>query len=53
MLLVVVPCGFHKNGQATSVTFVGKLYQEAKVMAVAKAFQDATAYHLGKPKGFK
>ena len=51
--IVVVPCGFLKNGQATSVTFVGKPYQEAKVMAVAKAFQDATAYHLGKPKGFK
>ena len=51
--IVVVPCGFLKNGQPTSVTFVGKPYQEAKVMAVAKAYQDATAYHLGKPKGFK
>ncbi|MBN1997589.1 amidase [candidate division KSB1 bacterium] len=50
--IVVVPCGFHKNGQPTSVTFVGKLYQEAKLMAVAKAFQDATDYHLEKPEGF-
>jgi len=51
--IVVVPCGFHKNGQATSVTFVGKPFQEAKLMAVAKAFQDGTVYHLEKPDGFK
>ena len=50
--IVVIPCGFLKNGQPTSVTFVGKLYQEAKLMAVAKAFQDATEYHLEKPEGF-
>ncbi len=50
--IVVVPCGFHKNGQPTSVTFVGKPYQEAKLLAVAKAFQDATEYHLEKPEGF-
>jgi len=34
------------------MTFVGKPYQEAKLMAVAKAFQDATGYHLEKPVGF-
>jgi Asp-tRNA(Asn)/Glu-tRNA(Gln) amidotransferase A subunit family amidase len=50
--IVVVPCGFLINGQPTSVTFVGKPYQEAKLMAVAKAFQDATGYHLEKPKEF-
>jgi len=51
--IVVIPCGFHKNGQPTSVTFVGKPFQEAKLMAVAKAFQDATDYHLKKPERFK
>jgi len=50
--IVVVPCGFRKKGQPTSVTFVGKPYQEAKLMVVAKAFQDATAYHLKKPERF-
>ena len=50
--IVVVPCGFQKNGQPTSVTFVGKPYQEEKVLAVAKAFQDATDYHLKHPKEF-
>lgn len=51
--IVVVPCGFLINGQPTSVTFVGKPYQGAKLMAVAKAFQDGTVYHLEKPDGFK
>ncbi len=47
--IVVVPCGFHRNGQPTSVTFVGKHHQEAKLMAVAKAFQDATDFHFKQP----
>lgn len=47
--IVVVPCGFHLNGQPTSVTFVGKPYQEEKTLAVAKMFQDATDYHLKQP----
>ena len=50
--IVVVPCGFQRNGQPTSVTFVGKPYQEAKLLAVAKAFQDATDYHLKHPIKF-
>ncbi len=48
--IVVIPCGFHKNGKPTSVTFVGKHYQEAKLLAVAKAFQDATDFHLKHPE---
>jgi len=48
--IVVVPCGFLDNGEPTSVTFVGKPYQEDKLLAVAKAFQDATGHHLKRPK---
>lgn len=48
--IVVVPCGFHRSGKPTSVTFVGKLYQEEKVLAVAKAFQNATGFHLQHPE---
>ncbi len=47
--IVVVPCGFLDNGEPTSVTFVGKLYQEDKLLAVAKAYQDATGHHLKRP----
>jgi len=50
--IVVVPCGFQRSGKPTSVTFVGKPYEEAKLLAVAKAFQDATDYHLKHPIKF-
>jgi Asp-tRNA(Asn)/Glu-tRNA(Gln) amidotransferase A subunit family amidase len=47
--IVIVPCGFTSRGEPMSVTFVGKLYQEDKLLAVAKAYQDATGYHLKRP----
>jgi Asp-tRNA(Asn)/Glu-tRNA(Gln) amidotransferase A subunit family amidase len=46
---VVVPNGFTEKGTPTSITFVGRLYQEANVLAVAKAYQDATDFHLQHP----
>lgn len=47
---VVVPNGFSKNGTPTSFTFIGNLFDEAKIVAVAKAFQDATDHHKKHPK---
>jgi len=46
---VVVPDGF-RDGLPTSISFVGKLFGEADVLAVAKAYQDATGFHLQHPK---
>jgi len=46
---VVVPDGF-RNGLPTSISFVGKLFGEAQLLAVAKAYQDATGFHLQHPK---
>ena len=46
---VVVPDGF-RNGLPTSISFVGKLFDEADALAVAKAYQDATDFHLQHPK---
>jgi Asp-tRNA(Asn)/Glu-tRNA(Gln) amidotransferase A subunit family amidase len=37
-------------GTPTSLTFLGHLYGEAKLLAVAKAYQDATGFHLQHPK---
>ncbi len=37
-------------GTPTSLTFLGQLYGEAKLLAVAKAYQDATDFHLQHPK---
>jgi Asp-tRNA(Asn)/Glu-tRNA(Gln) amidotransferase A subunit family amidase len=48
----VVPNGFTKDGRPTGITFIGNLYGEAKLLAVAKAYQDATSFHLKHPKGF-
>jgi Asp-tRNA(Asn)/Glu-tRNA(Gln) amidotransferase A subunit family amidase len=45
---VVVPDGF-RNGLPTSISFVGKLFGEADALAVAKAYQDATSFHLQHP----
>lgn len=47
---VVVPTGFTKKGTLTSITFMGRLFDEGKVIAVAKAFQDVTDYHKKHPK---
>ncbi|PKL82862.1 MAG: amidase [Ignavibacteriae bacterium HGW-Ignavibacteriae-3] len=48
--LVVVPNGFLENGTLTSFVFVGKLFDEGKIIAAAKIYQDATDYHKKHPK---
>jgi len=37
-------------GTPVSLTFLGQLYGEAKLLAVAKAYQDATGFHLKHPQ---
>jgi Asp-tRNA(Asn)/Glu-tRNA(Gln) amidotransferase A subunit family amidase len=46
---VVVPTGVTEAGTPTSITFTGRLYDEATILAVAKAYQDATGFHLQRP----
>jgi len=46
---VVIPNGFGPNGLPTTVTLIGDLYDEATPLAVAKAYQDATDFHLQHP----
>ncbi len=48
---VILPNGFRAgNGTPVSLTFLGNLFGEAKLLAVAKAYQDATGFHLQHPK---
>ncbi|MDX1701601.1 MAG: hypothetical protein R3250_13330, partial [Melioribacteraceae bacterium] len=47
---VVVPNGFSEKGAPTSITFMGRLFDEGKIIAVAKAFQDVTDFHLKHPE---
>jgi len=47
---VIVPNGFRENGTPVSLSFLGRLYGEAKMLAVARAYQEATGFHLRQPK---
>jgi len=46
---VVVPNGFDEKASPTSICFVGNLFAEADTLAVAKAYQEATSFHLKHP----
>jgi len=46
---IVVPNGFDEKGNPTSISFVGDLFEEAKILRLAAAFQEATDFHLKHP----
>ena len=46
---VVLPNGLRKEGTPSSISFIGRLFGEDKVLALAKAYQDATSFHLKHP----
>jgi Asp-tRNA(Asn)/Glu-tRNA(Gln) amidotransferase A subunit family amidase len=50
---VVLPNGFSKEGTPTSITFIGRLFDEGRLIAFAKAYQDATDYNKQHPAMFK
>jgi Asp-tRNA(Asn)/Glu-tRNA(Gln) amidotransferase A subunit family amidase len=45
---VVLPNGFHE-GTPTSITFIGRLFDEGTILAVARAYQNATTFHQQHP----
>jgi Asp-tRNA(Asn)/Glu-tRNA(Gln) amidotransferase A subunit family amidase len=47
---VSVPNGFTSEGKPTSITFLGRLYNEAQIMALAKAYQDQAGWHKNQPR---
>jgi Asp-tRNA(Asn)/Glu-tRNA(Gln) amidotransferase A subunit family amidase len=47
---VAVPTGFNAKGMPTSIHLVGKLYGEAELLALAKAYQERTTHHERHPK---
>jgi Asp-tRNA(Asn)/Glu-tRNA(Gln) amidotransferase A subunit family amidase len=51
--LVVLPNGTTDGIHPSSITFVGRLFDEGYILAVAKAYQDATGFHLKHPTMFK
>jgi len=48
----VLPNGFRENGTPVSITFIGRLFGEASLLAVAKAYQEATDFHTRHPPLF-
>jgi Asp-tRNA(Asn)/Glu-tRNA(Gln) amidotransferase A subunit family amidase len=47
---VAVPNGFTGEGRPTSITFLGRLYNEAEILALAKAYQDRAGWHQKHPQ---
>ena len=50
---VVIPNGFNEKGSPTSISFIGDLYRDGEVVAVAHAYQRGTSWHKKYPPNFK
>lgn len=50
--VIIVPTGLDEENHPTSVTFVGNLYDEGKILLFAQGFQEATSFDEMHPKGF-
>lgn len=50
---VVLPNGFSEKGTPTSITFIGRLFDEGRLIAFAKKYQDASEFHKQHPPIFK
>ena len=50
---ICMPTGFNKNNLPTSITLLGKLYDEATLLNVAKAYQNITEWNKLHPEMFK
>ena len=49
---IVLPNGFSEDGTPTSITFIGRLFDEGRLIAFAKKYQDATDFHKKHPPIF-
>jgi Asp-tRNA(Asn)/Glu-tRNA(Gln) amidotransferase A subunit family amidase len=50
--VVVVPNGFNREGSPVSISFLGNLFDEGKILAVAAIYQEATDFNLKRPDLF-
>ena len=48
--VITLPNGLTDSGRPTNFVLVGRVYGEADLLAVAKAYQDATSWHLKHPE---
>jgi Asp-tRNA(Asn)/Glu-tRNA(Gln) amidotransferase A subunit family amidase len=50
--VVCMPIGFNNTGSPVGITLIGKLYDEATILAAAKAYQDKTNFNKQHPGKF-
>jgi Asp-tRNA(Asn)/Glu-tRNA(Gln) amidotransferase A subunit family amidase len=50
--VVVVPNGFKESGSPTSISFLGNLFDEGTILAVAAAYQEASSFNKKRPPSF-
>jgi Asp-tRNA(Asn)/Glu-tRNA(Gln) amidotransferase A subunit family amidase len=50
--VVCMPVGFSPSGMPESITLIGNLYDEATILAAARADQDATVFNKKHPEQF-
>ncbi|MFH1850816.1 MAG: amidase [Candidatus Neomarinimicrobiota bacterium] len=50
---VVVPNGFDAEGSPTSISFIGRLFDENTTLALARQYQQATDWHRQYPPRYK
>jgi len=48
-----IPCGFGAKGRPVGLQIVGNYWDEARMLAAAHAFQQATDWHTKVPPGFE
>jgi Asp-tRNA(Asn)/Glu-tRNA(Gln) amidotransferase A subunit family amidase len=46
---ISVPNGFTEAGSPTAITFYGRPFSEREILALTKAYQDASGFHLKHP----
>jgi Asp-tRNA(Asn)/Glu-tRNA(Gln) amidotransferase A subunit family amidase len=51
--VVCMPIGFSSGGSPQSITLMGKLYDEASILAAAKLYQDKTEHNKKHPDKFR
>lgn len=51
--VVCMPMGFNQRNLPISITLIGNLYDEASILAAAKAYQDVTEHNKKHPEKFK
>jgi aspartyl-tRNA(Asn)/glutamyl-tRNA(Gln) amidotransferase subunit A len=47
---IFFPCGFGTDGLPVGLQLVGPPFSEPLLVALASAFQDATAHHVKRPR---